>query len=277
MQLNILHYINNLYIYKNMADSSTTGMLNPIYKIMNNQSSNLNMGTSWVNNQMMMQNSMGMNNPMNNQMMGQNPMNQNMGNMGMNQDMMNNQMMSQVSQNQNMGNMGMNNQNMMNMSMNNQNMMNMPMNNQNMMNQMNPNMMGMMNQMNQNMMGMMNQMSQNMMMNQMMQMQQMMANANNAQNQGNTSNTDTSNTYGGKTVIFRVSGEDKDPISVQCTDDDKISEVIEKYRAKSGDRDQTKRFIFNAKELNKSLKVSEAGLQDKANIFVVTTQGVKGA
>ena len=66
-------------------------------------------------------------------------------------------------------------------------------------------------------------------------------------------------------------------IAVQCSSDEKVSKIIEKYRSKANDRDDTKRFIFNAKELNKNLTASEAGLQNRANVFVVTTKGVKGA
>ena len=59
--------------------------------------------------------------------------------------------------------------------------------------------------------------------------------------------------------------------------DEKVKEVIQRYRIKSGDNDQTKKFIFNAKNLNQELSVGEAGITNNGNIFVVTTQGVKGA
>ena len=84
----------------------------------------------------------------------------------------------------------------------------------------------------------------------------------------------------GFSVIFRASGATGQagaPIMVQCMPNDKVSDVIEKYRNKANDRDDTKKFIFNAKNLNASLSVAEAGLTNNANIFVVTTQGVKGA
>ena len=64
---------------------------------------------------------------------------------------------------------------------------------------------------------------------------------------------------------------------IQCLDTDRLSEVIQRYRVKSNDNDDSKKFIFNAKQLNMSLTVGEAGLTDNANIFVVTTRGVKGA
>ena len=64
---------------------------------------------------------------------------------------------------------------------------------------------------------------------------------------------------------------------IQCTDNDSVGEVIRRYRIKAGDQDTSKKFIFNAKQLNESLSVAEAGLSNNANIFVVTTRGVKGA
>ena len=41
---------------------------------------------------------------------------------------------------------------------------------------------------------------------------------------------------------------------------DKISTAIEKYRNKSGDTDNTKKFEFNAKSLDPLLTIIEAGL-----------------
>ena len=84
---------------------------------------------------------------------------------------------------------------------------------------------------------------------------------------------------GGKCVIFRKSGEGQQgpPIMIQCLDSDKISDLIQRYRTKSNDNDDSKKFIFNAKQLNPTLSVGEAGITDNANIFVVTTRGVKGA
>ena len=72
-------------------------------------------------------------------------------------------------------------------------------------------------------------------------------------------------------VIFRDSREINKYASLQCFLDEKISDVIKKYRVKSGDFDLTKIFIFNAKNLNQSLTVAEAGLSNLCNIFVVKT------
>ena len=85
---------------------------------------------------------------------------------------------------------------------------------------------------------------------------------------------------GGITIIFRTSGQNapqQPPISIQCMPDDKVSTAIEKYRNKANDRDDTKKFIFNAKNLNANLSVAEAGITNNANIFVVATKGIKGA
>ena len=84
----------------------------------------------------------------------------------------------------------------------------------------------------------------------------------------------------GFSVIFRASGATGQagaPIMVQCTPNDKVSDIIDRYRNKANDHDTTKKFIFNAKNLNTTLSVAEAGITNNANIFVVATKGIKGA
>ena len=70
--------------------------------------------------------------------------------------------------------------------------------------------------------------------------------------------------------------KDLDNYSVQCHLNEKISKVIERYRNMASDFKETEKFIFNAKALNPSLTVIEAGLNDGALIFVVETKGVRG-
>ncbi len=75
----------------------------------------------------------------------------------------------------------------------------------------------------------------------------------------------------GLNVNFRKSradGQENPPILVQCMPDDKVSDVIKKYRKKAGDHDSTK-FIFNAKNLNPCLTVAEAGITNNAIIFPI--------
>jgi hypothetical protein len=81
-------------------------------------------------------------------------------------------------------------------------------------------------------------------------------------------------------VIFRAKDNDDKTIhiAINCSIDEKVSNVIKKYRIKTGDYDITKRFIFNRKELNQnqSLTVYEAGLQNHSKIFVASTMETKG-
>ena len=131
-------------------------------------------------------------------------------------------------------------------------------------------------------------------MNQMAMMMQNQGMGNNNQAQNQTSNgTDSSNTANqpqsqkkeenptGMSIIFRASGaggeQNRPPITIQCLGDEKVADIIKKYRIKADDKDESKKFIFNAKALNVTLTVAEAGLTNNANIFVVTTKGVKGA
>ena len=131
---------------------------------------------------------------------------------------------------------------------------------------------------------MMQNMQNQMMMNQLKVMQQL-NNNNNQQNNQNISQSASSNAGDndspqGLNVVFRVSGpggQGKPPLNIQCMPHEKVSELIKRYRTKSGDKDPTKKFIFNAKNLNQDLTVGEAGISNNGNIFVVTTQGVKGA
>ena len=126
------------------------------------------------------------------------------------------------------------------------------------------------------------QMMQQQMMQQQMMQQQMMAAQQQAQAQqaemqrilDQASPSVPSQSQGvGFSIIFRKSGavgQESNPVMVQCMPDEKVSEIIEKYRRKSGDRDPTKKFIFNARPLYQTLTVAETGLSNNANIFVVT-------
>ena len=67
-------------------------------------------------------------------------------------------------------------------------------------------------------------------------------------------------------IIFQLSGKFQEKlglksnkISILCKSDDKITEVIKRYRSISKDN-FSKYFLFNAKDLNPSLSVAEAGL-----------------
>ena len=66
------------------------------------------------------------------------------------------------------------------------------------------------------------------------------------------------------------------PLVVQCDFNEKIEKVIERYRYYSSDFKESEIFIFNAKALNPSITVAEAGLINNCNIFVVETAGIRG-
>ena len=228
-----------------------TGMQNPIFNL---AKSLANQGS---NNQNMMNNSM---NP------GMDQMGQ-----GMN---MNNMQMSGMG---GMNNMGMNNMNNMNM-MNNLQMSGMNnMNNMNM-NNMNMNNMGMTGVGGMNMMNNMNMMNPNMgMMNAAMNMNANMQNNMNDLNNMNAGNPQTTNSQFINVYFKAGANGENGSIMIQCSLNDKISDLIQKYRSKSLEDVSLKKFIFNAKALVPSLTVAEAGLTEGANIFVVNTAGVKGA
>ena len=199
--------------------------------------------------------------------------------------------------------MGNPNPMMGNPMMNNQNMMGNPMmNNQNMMN--NPNMMGNMNAMmpNNNQMFMNNQFNQMQMpmnnagfinnqitMNQMNGMNQipmrvmaanqlnLLQNAN-MQIQNPNPNQNQINQNGEMSIQFSSTIENFKVISVQCKEDDKMSDVITKYWSKIGRNPPNKvQYIFGVKNVNLDLTVSENGISHGQVIQVLLTENVKAA
>ena len=199
---------------------------------------------------------------------------QNQGNPMMNNSMNQNQGMNMNSMNNMMNNqMNMNNQMDMNNMMNSQ----MNMNNQmNMNSQFNPMMMNPM-MMNNNM-GNMGTGMMNAAMNFNMNNQMMPNMGNNMGNMGNNQPQQQQPNNQNISVYFRAGANGENgSIMIQCSLSDRVSDLIERYKTKSMQDVSKKKFIFNAKALNKDLTVAEAGLNDGANIFVVNTEGVKGA
>ena len=70
-------------------------------------------------------------------------------------------------------------------------------------------------------------------------------------------------------IIFRPSGYYRGPILIQTFLDEKVSDLIEKYRKVACDYGQKQKIIFNGKLLNLELTVAEAGLWNYADIFVL--------
>ena len=193
-----------------------------------------------------------------------NSMNQNQ---GMNMNSMNNMMNNQMNMNNQMDMNNMNN--MMNSQMNMNNQMNMN-------SQFNPMMMNPM-MMNNNM-GNMGTGMMNAAMNFNMNNQMMPNMGNNMGNMGNNQPQQQQPNNQNISVYFRAGANGENgSIMIQCSLSDRVSNLIERYKTKSMEDVSKKKFIFNAKALNKDLTVAEAGLNDGANIFVVNTEGVKGA
>ena len=70
-------------------------------------------------------------------------------------------------------------------------------------------------------------------------------------------------------IIFRTNKNS--PINVEYFVNEKVSDIIQRYRNKALDFDYSKKFIFNAKSINPNLSSEEAGLTNNSNIFVVKT------
>ena len=76
------------------------------------------------------------------------------------------------------------------------------------------------------------------------------------------------------TIFFRKRNEK--PLFIQCHMNEKIRDVIQRYRNESMIPDNHEKFIYNAKALYPDLTVEESGLTDNSNIFVVETKGIRG-
>ena len=73
----------------------------------------------------------------------------------------------------------------------------------------------------------------------------------------------------GLTIIFRISGEQYSPVSIQCLSDDKMEDTINKFCNKVGGNKKDYKFIFNAHQLMINSTVEENELGHNSNIFVV--------
>ena len=133
------------------------------------------------------------------------------------------------------------------------------------------------NNMNNNMMGSNNMMNNNInnMMNNFNNMNNLINNNINPMMRNTNIKTDQhSNNPASSTAHLRESGnaiKNKNPIMVNVKENEKISDIIQKYRVKSSNYYYNLKFIFNAKGSHNSLTAAEAGLTNNANIFVVRT------
>ena len=74
-------------------------------------------------------------------------------------------------------------------------------------------------------------------------------------------------------IIFRKSNTD--PVSIICKSNEKVSEIIKRFREKINYFKEDIIFSFNAKKLNKDLTIDEAGLMNNSNVFVNQQQCLK--
>ena len=124
----------------------------------------------------------------------------------------------------------------------------------------------------QNMANMINQANNQQQFNQnMMQQQQIM---NNNPNMNNPQNPNFI------TILFKLQMINETvlkPYSIQCTLNDKVSDVIQKFRTKAQDFDtKHEKFIFNAKRLCETLTVAEAGMSNNSIVYVINDKDLEG-
>ena len=78
-------------------------------------------------------------------------------------------------------------------------------------------------------------------------------------------------------IIKELNSNDHPGYFLQVRLDEKVRDIIERYRNMSGDRDLSKKFIFDSLDLDPDLIVAESNLTDNARIFVIRIRGVKGS
>ena len=74
--------------------------------------------------------------------------------------------------------------------------------------------------------------------------------------------------------MFIVEGSRKIPL--QCKYDENFSSVVSNYINKTNDTN-VNYYLFNGQRLSESLTISQQGLKDGANIFVVWANNILGA
>ena len=65
-------------------------------------------------------------------------------------------------------------------------------------------------------------------------------------------------------------------MNIQASLEEKVRDVINKFRAKANKKSDSLKFYFRAKRLNESLTLAEAGIENSSVIFVLNKKNVQG-
>ena len=66
------------------------------------------------------------------------------------------------------------------------------------------------------------------------------------------------------------------PIEIQIPSEEKVSDLISKWRSKVGNDESTVKFIFKSNILDQSLTLAEAGIDNNDKICVLKIEDIKG-
>ena len=112
----------------------------------------------------------------------------------------------------------------------------------------------------------------------MSQMNQMNPNKINSQNLNKDSNENNNTILNQEINVFFNNVVENKPLNIiQCTLSDKVSDIIQKYRNKTLDKETTNIFLFNGKVLDLNMTAAEAGLSNLVLIHVINTKNVDGS
>ena len=76
-------------------------------------------------------------------------------------------------------------------------------------------------------------------------------------------------------IIFETKGGDKKPGNVQCYANEKLSDIIDKYRTQYGDTKST-HFIFNSRQLRLDKTAEEEGIKNGSKILTIDGNDIQG-
>lgn len=95
-------------------------------------------------------------------------------------------------------------------------------------------------------------------------------------NYSNQNNKQIDNDKSSITICFRYKDNDGIPVTVSASFEDRISDIIEKFRYISGDFDPSLMFIYLSRRLDPKKSLLESGIKHNCYIIVIRTSNYKG-
>ena len=74
-------------------------------------------------------------------------------------------------------------------------------------------------------------------------------------------------------ILFRMNDSSYPPLNVVCKPEEKVSDMVKKYRNNSGNHEKNMRFLYRGEglEYNRDKSISKVIIKNNANVLVVRT------